>query len=398
MSRRPRAAHLVCDQCSGVVVVEAGSQSGVCEQCQNVVTLDSGLRGEALIRRYVGSLSNSSPRELYGRLEELGYRGQDRARRAVCLAAYRHIRRLQRIYLDQEDRLRIPVKPNSLLMGPTGCGKTFLIELLFREILKIPTVVVDVTNYSETGYIGEDTRTILTRLVYAADGVPELASCGVVALDEFDKLASSSNTARFAGEGTTKDVSGFGVQRELLAMLEGSDVLVPLDFGYSHYGSRVSLPTRDITFFACGAFSGYSELHFKRTRGEQLGFRNRPERRFKEGVAYLLEEQDAQDIESFQAFGFIPELIARFTRIVPFEPLDRDTLRAILVDNVLSRFVSEFHGEGIELTVEPRVLDALVAACLKRQTGARGLHAGLTRALEDAAFDSFRQDGVSRVL
>ena len=106
-----------------------------------------------------------------------------------------------------------------LFIGPTGCGKTFLVELLFVDILKLPTVIVDMTSYSETGYVGQDVGSILTRLVYAADLNPVTASIGIVCLDEFDKLASGKNNAVFAGAGTTKDVSGLGVQRELLKIL-----------------------------------------------------------------------------------------------------------------------------------------------------------------------------------
>ncbi|MBI3926236.1 MAG: AAA family ATPase [Armatimonadetes bacterium] len=349
------------------------------------------------VRQFVESIPQLSPRDMFERLAALGYRGQSRARKAVCLAAYRHVRRLQRLYLDDVDRNLIPSKTNCLLMGPTGCGKTFMVELLFREILLLPTIIVDMTTFSETGYIGDDTRTILTRLVYAAGGNPDLAACGIIAMDEFDKLASGHNNTRFAGEGTSKDVSGFGVQRELLAMLEDSEIIVPMDYGYSQYGSRVTLPTRDITFLACGAFSGYCELHSTRKRGESLGFRNIPHARFKEGVAFHLEEDDAQDIESFQAYGFLPELIGRFHRIAPFEPLTRETLKSILEDNVLGRFVHEFEAEGIALEVEPEVIDAIVSQSLKRQTGARGLQSSLTRAIEDSAFDSF-MDGTTRAV
>jgi ATP-dependent Clp protease ATP-binding subunit ClpX len=128
--------------------------------------------------------------------------------------AYRHVRRVKRIYLDGVDRAQVPRKSNSLLVGPTGCGKTYLIELLFGKILKLPTALVDVTTYSETGYVGQDPCTILTRVLHAADDNPMLASIGIVCLDEFDKIASGQNNAIFAGPGTTKDGTGMGVQRE----------------------------------------------------------------------------------------------------------------------------------------------------------------------------------------
>ena len=208
--------------------------------------------------KFVRDLPLLSPQAIFARLEELGYRGQREARRAVSLMAYRHVRRIRRIYLDGAKREQLLPKSNTLLIGPTGCGKTHLVELLFREILRLPTVIVDITTYSETGYVGQDPSTILTRLLHAADDNPLLASIGIVCLDEFDKIASGQNNAIFAGAGTTKDVTGLGVQRELLKMLESSEVVVPLELTHSSYGDHVVMSTADIAFVAAGAFSGLS--------------------------------------------------------------------------------------------------------------------------------------------
>ncbi len=166
--------------------------------------------------KFVRELPEPTPRSLFKQLEELGYRGQEPARKAVCLMAYRHVRRIKRIYLDGVDRAELPRKSNFLLAGPTGSGKTYLVESLFQKILRIPTALVDITTYSETGYVGQDPSTILTRLLHAADDNPMLAAIGVICLDELDKIASGQNNAIFAGAGTTKDVTGMGVQRELL--------------------------------------------------------------------------------------------------------------------------------------------------------------------------------------
>ena len=164
------------------------------------------------------------------------------ARRALCLMAYRHVKRIKRIYVDGVDRAELPRKSNFLCVGPTGSGKTFLVETLFGKILKLPTALVDITTYSETGYVGQDPSTILTRLLHTADENPMLASIGIVCLDEFDKIASGQNNAIFAGAGTTKDVTGMGVQRELLKMLEASEVVVPLDLTHSSLRG----PRRDV--------------------------------------------------------------------------------------------------------------------------------------------------------
>src|SRR5215213_2436956 len=205
---------------------------------------------ETALRAFVNQLPLLPPFEIAEELEKLGYKGQEAQRRAVSLLAYRHVRRLKRLYVDGEDPRTLPPKQNLLMAGPTGCGKTFLVELLFQNIFKLPTVIVDITSFTESGYIGDDVRTILTRLMLNANGNQHLAECGVVCLDEFDKIASSGTSARFAGQGTTKDVSGYGVQRELLGMIHGADVVVGMDYGFSEYGHRVQVSTHNIPFIA----------------------------------------------------------------------------------------------------------------------------------------------------
>ncbi len=342
--------------------------------------------------KFVQALPLPTPREIFSRLAELGYRGQEPARRAVALMAYRHVRRIKRIYLEGMKRDEVMAKSNYLFIGPTGCGKTHLVELLFRHILKLPTVVVDITTYSETGYVGQDPNTILTRLLYAAEGNPLIASIGIVCLDEFDKLASGQNNAVFAGAGTTKDVTGLGVQRELLKMLEASEVVVPMELSHSSYGEFIMMSTADLAFIAVGAFSGFPQLLKRRGRGDVIGFgRTAPTAGGvrEDAIAVSLRPEEVEDIAHFQAYGFLPELIARFTRIIPFEALSPQTLKEILLDAVVRRMEREFTAEGLELVLEDEVLDWVVSQSVRRQTGARGLSSILTRLLEQAAFDSF---------
>jgi len=346
--------------------------------------------------KFVNDLPVLSPRQIFDELQRLGYRGQVLPRRVVSLMAYRHLRRIRRIYLDHESRERMMPKINTLFLGPTGCGKTHLVELLFGHILKLPTVVLDVTTYSETGYVGQDPNTILTRLLHVADNNPMLASIGIICLDEFDKLASSQNNAVFAGAGTTKDVTGMGVQRELLKMLDSSEVVVPLELTHSSYGDYAVLSTADIAFIAAGAFSGFPQLLRRRGVSRGIGFGQRtgasqvPLR--DDDIAVSLSPDEVEDVSHFQAYGFLPELIARFTRIVPFAALNDETLKEILSSSVLQRLVTEFEQEGYELQVTDAVLDWVVHQSVKRQTGARGLSAILTRMVEDAAFEHFAGD------
>jgi ATP-dependent Clp protease ATP-binding subunit ClpX len=344
---------------------------------------DPSERDRETFRDFIHSLPMIAPPEIADRLEQLGYKGQEEPRRALSLMAYRHIRRLKRLHVHNENRRHLPPKQNTLMVGPTGCGKTFLVELLFQQIFQLPTVIVDITSFTESGYIGDDVNTILTRLVFAAEGNILMASCGIVCLDEFDKLASSTSNSRFAGEGTTKDVSGYGVQRELLKIVEGADVMVPMDYGYSAYGQRAPISTRDIPFIACGTFSGMDEL--LKNESKSIGFHGRNGNR-NDARSPVLEE-----IEMFQRYGFLPELLGRFARIVRFQPLPAETLRRILLDNVLPQFVREFKVEGLNLNVTENAINHIVERSLKRGTGARGLHAGLIAAIEQAAFESFQR-------
>ena len=196
------------------------------------------------------------PRDIESHVSACGYVGQQKAVRAIALGAYRHVSRLRRIWLEGARRENLPPKTTMLFVGPTGCGKTYLVEILFRDILRLPTVVIDMTGFSETGYVGQDVNSILTRLLYASDMSLAYAAIGIVCLDEFDKLASGQNSAVFSGAGTTKDVSGLGVQRELLKMLESIEIPVPLEYTHSDYAPKAVMTTQDVGFVACGAFSG----------------------------------------------------------------------------------------------------------------------------------------------
>jgi len=348
--------------------------------------------------KFVRELPVIPPKKIFTKLEEAGYRGQDEARRAVSLMAYRHVKRIKRIYLDGAKREHVLPKSNFLLIGPTGCGKTHLVELLFQNILRLPTVIVDITTYSETGYVGQDPNTIITRLLHAADDNPLLASIGIICLDEFDKIASGQNNAIFAGAGTTKDVTGMGVQRELLKMFEAGEVVVPLELTHSTYGDHIVMSTADIAFIAAGAFSGLQQVARRRGAIDRIGFGRGKAKgpvalsdQNRDQIAVTFTSEEVENIANFQAYGFLPELMARFTRIVPFRALDTSTLKDILRTNVIERLTREFEDEGFKLVVSEPALDHVVKESIRRETGARGLAAILTRHLEDAAFEAFAE-------
>jgi ATP-dependent Clp protease ATP-binding subunit ClpX len=347
---------------------------------------------------FVKDLPVIPPDEVYAQLGALGYRGQDAARQALALMSYRHVRRIKRLYQEGKNRADLMPKGNYLCCGPTGCGKTHMVELLFKGILKLPTVIVDMTNYSETGYVGQDTNQILTSLLHASDNNPLLASIGIICMDEFDKLAAGNNNGVFGGSGTTKDITGVGVQRELLKLLESSDVSVPLEMSKSSLQEHVMISTMDISFIACGAFSGFHQLVARhQTASGRVGFGREPMAPQDEAIATSFQQSEVDNVANFQTYGFLPELIGRFTRIVPFTSLDHATLKAILHDSVVRRMIQEFQDEGMDLTIEDPVIDQIVTEALKRETGARGLTASLTRHVEKAAFQAFGHGYSSRI-
>ncbi len=350
---------------------------------------------EQQILAFVDALPDYTPSQIQEKIRKHGYVGQDLAVRATSLAAYRHVSRIKKLFLKGARRDRLPRKSNILFVGPTGCGKTFLVEILFRDILNLPTVIIDMTTYSETGYVGQDVSSILTRLMYAADLNPLTASIGVVCLDEFDKLASGQNNAVFAGAGTTKDVSGLGVQRELLKMLESSDVSVPMELSHSDYTPKTVISTQDIPFFACGTFSGLKSLIER--KGEHIGFGRDGLSGDQDRIAVTYTADEVELTSNFLSYGFLPELMGRFNRIIPFHALDEKQLVSILHTNVLQRYRNEFKFEGIELVVSKEVLRVIVQESLKKETGARGIDASLVRYLENAAFEAYSESQTTQV-
>ncbi len=171
-------------------------------------------------------------------------------------------------------------------------------------------------------------------------------------------------------------------------MMHGTDVVVAMDYGFSEYGHRIQVSTHNVPFIACGAFSGVDEL--LRENRSNIGFRN--------AAGDDLSQLTLDEVGSFQKFGFLPELIGRFTRIISFPKLLTETLKQILTENVLPQFSNEFRAEGLELTVTEAALNHLVGRSEKRNTGARGLQTELVAAVERAAFDTFVPKKNARVV
>lgn len=367
------------------------------EDDEKSIQLSEGECGR--IAEKLESLPVLSPREIEESLVKRGYRGQEYARRAGATLAYRHMQRLRREFIDKVPEEDFSLRENYLFLGATGSGKTFLTEMLFRDILGVPTVVADVTRYSETGYIGDDVLMLLSELFEAAGQDRAWASCGIICLDEFDKLAASRSAARFAGEGTTKDVSGFGVQRGLLNLLSGRSSPFPTDFGYSAFGQKLTMPLHNIMFIACGAFSGLQQVADLAEGGgsASIGFLQDNRKNQDESLVAKIGFELMEDTRAFANYGILPELVGRFSRMVPFQPLSAEVLREILEENVLRSYRREFEAEQVNLVVEDEVIDLIVDSARRRETGARAVRASLVPHLEEAAFRAFGDGGGATV-
>lgn len=313
--------------------------------------------------------------------------GQEYAKKVMSVAVYNHYKR---VATDTMDEIAIE-KSNMLMIGPTGCGKTYLVKML-AKLLQVPLAIADATSLTEAGYIGDDIESVVSKLLAAADNDVEKAEHGIIFIDEIDKIAKKKNTNQ-------RDVSGEAVQQGLLKLLEGSEVEVPVGATSKNaMVPMVTVNTRNILFICGGAFPDLENIIKERLNKQaSIGFYADLKDKY-DNDPHVLEKVTVDDL---RAFGMIPEFIGRLPIIFTLNGLTEDMLVKILKEPknaILKQYQKLLALDEVKLEFEDGALHAIARKALERHTGARALRAILEEYMLDIMYEIPKDDNIGEVV